>query len=408
MLLTAYRTAGRLAPPVLNLLLRRRAAAGREVAARLGERRGIASVARPAGRLIWFHAASVGEFLSVLPVIKALAGTNILLTTGTRSSAQLAAERLPAHAIHQFATLDTLPWVDAFLSHWQPSAAVFVESELWPAMLDECDARGIPRLLINARLSARTARNWERGRAMAHAVLWPFRYIHAQSAEDAARLEAFGVTGILQWGNLKLAAAPLPVDPQALAAFQALCPGPVFLAASTHPGEEAIILAAHAQLVAEFPSLVTIIAPRHPPRGAEIAAMCNAPRRSTGGAPLPGQVYVADTLGELGLFYRAALFAFVGNSLVGFGGHNLVEPAVLSRPVIAGPHLENFTDAAMSQRQAGALVTVHDAPTLAAAAAAWLRDSQAAARAGQAAQAAFAPLADLPARLADLITGCAV
>jgi 3-deoxy-D-manno-octulosonic-acid transferase len=408
MLRSAYRTAGRVAPPVLNVMLARRAGAGKEVAARLAERRGVASRPRPAGRLIWFHAASVGEFLSALPVIEALAGTSVLLTTGTVTSAELAAQRLPAYAIHQFAPLDALPWVDAFLTHWQPSAAVFVESELWPTMLDECDARGIPRLLINARLSARAAARWQKAEGFAGSVLWPFRYIHAQSAGDAARLAGFGVTGILQWGNLKLAAATLPVDEATLAAFQAICPGPVFLAASTHAGEEEIVLAAHARLVTSFPGLVTIIVPRHPPRGAEVARLCGAPRRAAGGAPVPGKVYVADTLGELGLFFRAASFAFIGNSLVAGGGHNVVEPAMLGRPVITGPHLENFQEAAATMHEAGALALVTDAASLAAAAAIWLRDPAAAAAAGAAARAAFAPLADLPGRLAALIAGCAL
>jgi 3-deoxy-D-manno-octulosonic-acid transferase len=408
MLRTAYRTAGRLAPPVLNLMLARRAAAGKEVARRLPERRGIASAPRPEGRLVWFHAASVGEFLSALPVIEALAGTEVLLTTGTVTSAELAAQRLPAHARHQFAPLDALPWVDAFLTHWQPSAAVFVESELWPTMLDECDARGIPRLLINARLSARAAARWQRAEGFANAVLWPFRYVHAQSEADAARLAAFGLTGILDWGNLKFAASPLPVNETTLAAFASLCPGPVFLAASTHPGEEEIILAAHARLVSEFPSLVTVIVPRHPPRGADIAVLCDAPRRAAGGSPVPGKVYVADTLGELGLFFRAAPFAFIGNSLVGFGGHNVVEPAMLERAVITGPHLENFTDAAAALHAAGALALVTDAESLAEAAAIWLRDPAAAAAAGAAARAAFAPLAALPDRIAALIKSSAL
>jgi 3-deoxy-D-manno-octulosonic-acid transferase len=193
-----------------------------------------------------------------------------------------------------------------------------------------------------------------------------------------------------------------------LAAFASLCPGPVFLAASTHPGEEEIILAAHARLVSEFPSLVTVIVPRHPPRGADIAVLCDAPRRAAGGSPVPGKVYVADTLGELGLFFRAAPFAFIGNSLVGFGGHNVVEPAMLGRAVITGPHLENFTDAAAALHAAGALALVTDAESLAEAAAIWLRDPAAAAAAGAAARAAFAPLAALPERIAALIKSSAL
>ncbi len=402
-MLALYRAAGSAATVFLAQNLRARAARGKEIPARLPERFGRASLPRPAGRLVWFHAASVGETLSILPVIAALEGeAQVLLTTGTVTSATLAAARLPEFARHQFAPLDVPAWVDAFLSHWHPDAAVFVESELWPGMLDECDARGIPRLLINARMSARSVRNWQRLGKAAGRVLRPFRYIHAQSAQDAAHLEILGASGVLAWGNLKFSAAELPVDDAALKAFMAQLPGPVWLAASTHAGEEAIILAAHARLLAGHPGLVTIIVPRHPERGAEIAKLCAAPRRSLGQAPAPGQPYIADTLGELGLFFRAAPFAFIGNSLVPGGGHNLIEPARLARPVITGPHVENFTEAAGALTACGALVLVRDAETLAAAAGAWLADPDAALAAGAAA-ASLGATAGLPDRLASLI-----
>lgn len=404
-----YRLAGRAASPFLRRMLSRRAARGKEIEARLGERFGIASLPRPAGRLLWFHAASVGETMSVLPVIQALAGrTEILLTTGTVTSARLAAERLPGFARHQFVPLDHPDWVGAFLDHWQPDAAVFVESELWPGLLGGCDARGIPRLLINARISARSARNWRRVQALSRRMLGPFRYIHAQSAGDAGNLRMLGVTDVLEWGNLKFFAPKLPVDEADLAAFRALVPGPVWLAASTHPGEEALVWESHRQLRTAYPALVTVIAPRHPERGAEVAALAgDAPRRALGQTPVAGQVYVADTLGELGLFFRAAPFAFIGNSLVGFGGHNLIEPALLSRPVITGPHNENFVEAASLLRAAGALVEITDATALAVAVQAWLDDPATAQAAGASAAAVFESAENLPERLADLVMKCA-
>ena len=391
-------------------MLTRRAARGKEVQARLGERFGIASLPRPAGRLLWFHAASVGETMSVLPVIQALAGRGeILLTTGTVTSARLAAERLPGFARHQFVPLDNPDWVGVFLDHWRPDAAVFVESELWPGLLGGCDSRGIPRLLINARISDRSARNWRRVRTLGKGLLGPFRYIHAQSAGDAANLRTLGVTDVLEWGNLKFFAPKLPVDEGNLAAFRALVPGPVWLAASTHPGEEALVWETHQQLRAAYPALVTVIVPRHPERGAEVAALAgDAPRRSLGGAPVAGQPYVADTLGELGLFFRATPFAFVGNSLVGFGGHNVIEPAMLARPVITGPHNENFVEAATLLQAAGALVEVSDATGLADAVRTWLDDPAAARAAGASAASAFVSAENLPERLADMIMECAL
>jgi 3-deoxy-D-manno-octulosonic-acid transferase len=409
MLLRLYRLSTNLAAPGLRRMLAHRARRGKEVSTRLGERFGAASLPRPEGRLIWFHAASVGETMSILPVIQALAGScELLLTTGTVTSAQLAEKRLPETARHQFVPLDVPAWVAKFLEHWRPQAAVFVESELWPGLLDACDSRGIPRLLINARMSARSARNWRRVPMLARHVLNPFRHIHAQSPNDAAHLRALVQKDVLEWGNLKFFTPLLPVRDADLAAFQAQAPGPLWLAASTHPGEEFLVLQAHEELLAAYPGLVTVIAPRHPERGAEIAALANAPRRSLGQPPVAGKIYVADTLNELGLFFRAAPFAFIGNSLAGFGGHNIIEPALLSRPVITGPHNENFREAAARLAAAGALVEVMDAAGLARAAKHWLDNPDAAGTSGAAARAAFDSTGNLPARLAELILGCAI
>ncbi len=401
MMLRLYAAATRLAPPALRLMLRQRTKAGKEIAARLGEREGISHLPRPAGRLVWLHAASVGETMSLLPVLHELAacGANILLTTGTVTAAELAAARLPLGAIHQFVPLDVPGWVAAFFAHWAPDVAVFVESELWPNLLRGCDARGIPRLLLNARMSEASARNWRRAPALARQLLGGFRAVLAQSGADAARLRHLGAP-VEEWGNLKFFAAPLPVDTAKLTQLQAQIPGPVWLAASTHPGEEEICAIVHERLTPRYPDLITIIAPRHPERGAQVAALCgDAPRRGLGQAPLAGQIYVADTLGELGLFYRAAPFAFIGNSLCGFGGHNIIEPAILARPMITGPHLENFMEAAALLRAAGMLVEVADAAALADAVAAWL----AAPPDGAPAAACFAQAVQLPWRVARLI-----
>jgi 3-deoxy-D-manno-octulosonic-acid transferase len=395
-----YDAAGRLAAPVLRQMLRRRIAAGKEISERLKERFGVSPLPRPAGRLIWIHAASVGETMSVLPVIDVLAmECEVLLTTGTVTSANLATARLPPQARHQFVPLDVAGWVAAFLDHWRPDCAVFVESEIWPAMLRGLDARGIPRLLVNASMSERSARRWRYLTRLEDTLIFGFRYVHVQTARDEARFKSLGAAGILDWGNLKYAARPLPADADALADLRAAIPGPVWLAASTHEGEEAMIIAAHERMRPDVPGLVTIIAPRHANRGAEFSC----PRRSLGQAPRAGEVYIADTMGELGLFYRLAPFAFIGGSLVNIGGHNLAEAARLGIPVITGPYTGEIAEQVAALREVRAIREVADAASLAAAAGGWLRDEAAARAAGEAAALAFAGLEELPGRLARLI-----
>jgi 3-deoxy-D-manno-octulosonic-acid transferase len=404
---TSYGMFGWAAARLLRRRLARRVLQGKEIAARLPEREGISDRQRPAGRLVWLHAASVGETLSVLPVIAALAGrANVLLTTGTVTSAALAAERLPDHALHQFAPLDVPGWVERFLTHWRPDVAVFVESELWPATLQLLDKKSIPRLLINASMSARSARNWRLAGGFIRDLLQGFRTVHVQSARDAANLAGLGANNLLQWGNLKFAAPLLPVDAAALAAMQNAIPGPSWLAASTHPGEEEIIIAAHRRLLAAWPDLTAVIVPRHPARGAEIAMLASAfavARRSLGETPAPGGVYIADTLGELGLFYRLAPFALVGGSLVAIGGHNLTEAARLGIAVLCGPHSLEIAEQVQRLQAFEAIVEVSDAENLAAAVQAWLANPAAARAAGERARQAFDGLQELPARLADLI-----
>lgn len=393
------------AAPWLRRMLKKRVQKGKEIAERLPEREGIAVLPRPAGRLVWVHTASVGEMMSVLPVIELLARhCAVLLTTGTVTSAQLAAQRLPPGVMHQFIPLDVPGWVARFLDHWRPDRAVLLESELWPNLLQACDKRQIPRFLLNARLSARSARNWRRVPGMARQLLQGFAAITAQSAEDAARFHALGARRVLAWGNLKFSTNQLPYVPAELSALQALIPGPVWLAASTHSGEEDIIFAAHQALLSAFPELITILVPRHPERGAEVAALCAfAPRRALAQKPVAGRVYIADTLGELGLFYRAAPFAFVGKSLLAGGGHNIIEPAKLAKPVICGPYMENFTEASECLRQARALTQVSSTDELVAAVHAWLINPDEVKVAGQRAEMAFLQTEHLPEQLLGLI-----
>ncbi len=406
----AWHGAASLAAPGLRLMLRRRAARGKELLHRLPERRGIDPAPRPPGRLLWLHAASVGESRSVLPVLQALPpDLNVLFTTGTVTSAALLAERLPALGLHQvlhrFVPLDVPAWAARFLDHWQPDAAAFVESELWPNLLAACRDRDIPAMLVNARLSARSAQGWGRAPGFTRRVLGGFCQVQAQSAEDAARLQALGARNVTAPGNLKLSAPPLPADPAELARLQHLLDGrPVWLAASTHPGEDEVALAVHRALAPAHPGLLTIVAPRHPARGAAVAAALDAPRRSLQqDPPAIAGLWVADTMGELGLLYRLAPLAFVGRSLTGEGGQNPWEPARLGCAVAVGPHTGNFAEAVAALAAAGGLTQVTDAPGLEAWVDAMLRDPARRAKAGAAAQSAATGAPDLPARTAQAL-----
>ncbi|HVB68565.1 MAG TPA: glycosyltransferase N-terminal domain-containing protein [Acetobacteraceae bacterium] len=409
--------AARLAAPGLRLLLRRRARRGKEIAARLPERRGIEHEPRPPGPLVWLHAASVGESVSVLPVVAALAaeGASVLLTTGTVTSTALLARRLPELGLagrvrHRFAPLDVPRWAARFLDHWQPDAAGFVESEIWPNLLAACAARGIPVALLNARLSPRSFARWRLVPGLARRVLGGFAAVAAQSEADAGRLRRLGAHAVTVPGNLKFAAPELPADPGELARWQAALAGrPVWLAASTHPGEEALVAAAHRALAPAWPGLVTILVPRHPERGAAIAAALAGlavTRRALGEGPPGGGIWLADTMGELGLWYRLAPIALVGRSLLPpGGGQNPLEPARLGCAVAVGPYTGNFAEPVARLAAAEAVTTVADAAALARFVAAMLDDPAARAAMGARAARAARGADDLPARLAQALLG---
>jgi 3-deoxy-D-manno-octulosonic-acid transferase len=376
---TLWAGAARVAAPGLRLLLRLRVARGKELPTRLAERRGIDPTPRPPGRLLWVHAASVGETTSILPVLAPLlAGApdlTVLVTTGTVTAAKLLAQRLgpdqKARVLHRFVPLDVPRWASRFLDHWRPDAAAFLESELWPNLLAACRVRDIRLMLVNARLSPRSFDRWRRVPGFATELLGVFDRIQARSEADADRLRALGATRVEAPGDLKFAAPPLPVDAAELDRLRALLAGrPVWLAASTHPGEEAMVLAVHRQLAARYPNLLTVLAPRHPERGAAIAgeaAPLPTTRRALGDAPPSAAgIWVADTLGELGLWYRLAPIAFVGRSLVApGGGQNPLEPARLGCAIAVGPHTGNFQETVALLRGAGALAEVADAAALA-------------------------------------------
>jgi 3-deoxy-D-manno-octulosonic-acid transferase len=352
-LLSLYRAGTSLARPVAAFLLRRRAERGKEDPARLHERFGEPSKARPAGPLIWAHAASVGESVSILPLIRALLterpDANVMVTTGTVTSAQLMSQRLPPRAFHQFVPVDFPAAVAGFLDHWRPDLALWVESELWPNMILETAARGVPLALISARMSDSSLRNWARAPGAAKALLGSFQLILPQDEATGARLRALGGAQAGPPSNLKLWAEPLPVDTAVLASLQAQVSGrPVWLAASTHEGEEALAGRFHRALWARIPSLLTLIAPRHPNRGPAIAAELRREgfvvAQRSAGEPVSAstEIYLADTLGEMGLLYRTAKVVLIGKTLIGEGGQNPLEPARLGCAIVSGPNIGNF------------------------------------------------------------------
>jgi 3-deoxy-D-manno-octulosonic-acid transferase len=358
--------------------LRERVAEGKEDAARLDERRGIAAVPRPAGPLVWFHAASVGESLALLELIRTLLDERpditILVTTGTVTSAGVMADRLPEGALHQYVPLDARPFVRRFLDHWRPDLAVWTESELWPTLICETHARGVPMVLLNARMSKASHDRWRFLHGMARSLLSRFDRALVQDDLTEIYLRRLGMLPAKMevTGTLKEGAAALPVNEAELSVMRAEIGGrPVWVAASTHPGEEEKVLEAHRIALRTNPRLLLILVPRHPDRGDAIAALLEAgdwafTRRSAGEGPeRETAVYLADTMGELGLWYRLATVSFVGGSWVPIGGHNPFEPAALGSAILHGPYVTNFVDIYQRLTEARAARLVSAPQTLA-------------------------------------------
>ena len=398
MLLAAYRGLMAVGGPAIRAWLAVRRASGKEDADRFAERLGWPGGERPAGPLVWLHGASVGEGLSMLPLIDALArarpDARFLVTTGTVTSARLLADRLPSRAQHQFVPVDRRAYVRRFLAYWRPDLALWLESELWPDLIDETAAHGIPMVLLNGRMSPRSYGRWRRAPAAAAGLLSRFALCTGQTVEDAARFQALGASGARCLGNLKFAAPLLPVDDGELQkAGRRLADRPRWLATSTHPGEEAIAGRIHARLEAGHPGLLTTIVPRHPERGTAVTAELRAmglrvARRAAGEVPeATTQVHVADTMGELGLMYRLHDLVFVGKSLAADGGQNPLEPARLGCALLFGPGMTNFSEIASRLLGAGAAVTVEDEAGLGDALESHLADPASRARRGAAARA---------------------
>jgi 3-deoxy-D-manno-octulosonic-acid transferase len=375
-----------LAGPLLVRHVERRVGRQKEDAARIPERYGASPLPRPAGTLVWCHAASVGEAVSLLPLVKALLernpGLQALVTSGTLTSAAVLQQRLPPRAFHQFIPLDRPAWVRRFLNHWRPDLVLWIESEIWPNFLAEIGRRGIPAALVNGRLSTSSARWWRLAAGSLRNLLAVFSVRLAQSEADALRWQRF--LPFIFVGNLKFAVEPPPVDPAALAALHsAIGARPCWLAANTHPDEEARLLGTHCALRDQHPNLLTIIVPRHPERGGEIKvraekAGLEAGLRSSGYLPAAEtDIYIADTLGELGTFYALCPIAYIGGSFAQ-GGHSPVEAALMATAIVFGPDMRNNAAIAALLRECGGAEAIEDTAGLTAIVGAWLGDPDAA------------------------------
>ena len=379
--LRVYRLFSAATTPFVPLFLARRLKRGKEHRLRFNERRGESTMARPPGPLVWLHGASVGELMSVLPLIEKIAAReiNVLVTSGTVTSGGIAEQRLPREVIHQFVPIDVPRYVRRFLNHWQPDLALFVESDLWPNILVETSARGVPMVLINGRLSEASYRRWSHLPDSIVNLLRRFDLCLARTQGDAERLGRLGAPRLVTTGNLKLDVPAPPADAAKLRALRdAINERPLVAAASTHAGEEELMIEAHRRLRANFPRLLTVIAPRHPERGPGIADLAanaglKAALRSRGELPnVKTDIYVADTVGELGLLYRVAPVVFMGGSLVRHGGQNPIEAAKLGAAILHGPHVWNFAEIYAALDEAHGAEPVGDENRLTAALAAML------------------------------------
>lgn len=413
-LLSTWIALTRLAGPVGGAIVGARRRRGKEDPARSAERLGHPSAPRPEGPLVWVHAVSVGEAMAAMPVVDRLIaeGKTVLVTTVTTTSAALIGHRLRPGLIHQFAPLDLAGPVDRFLAHWRPDLAVFVESEIWPVAIGRLADHDIPLVVANARLSPRSFQGWRRAAPAARAVFRRMSLVLAQTDDDGARFSRLGAPEVATFGNIKFDAGLPDVDVTDLDALRGgVGERPVVLAASTHPGEDEVVLTALLTLKESRPEVLLVIVPRHPVRGGDIALLSEAAGLATrrrGAGELPDdttEVYVADTLGELATFFQLADVVLMGGTFIeGIGGHNLIEPARLGAAVVSGPHFSNWLDIYHAFIEAGGLKVVHTPLEIASATLSLIEDPALRAKQAAAGERVVAGSAGAVARTIEAIT----
>ena len=373
--LKTYRLAGSALYPFMGPFLALRARNGKEDRSRRYERYGYPSEDKPEGPLVWFHAASVGESMAVIPLIERVdaLGINTIMTTGTVTSAELVAGRLPERTFHQYVPLDLMPAVKRFIAHWDPDLAVFTESEIWPMTVLELSVKRIPQVLVNARMSDRSFDRWRAASKLAGALFSNFSHVTAQSNVDAERFRSLGASPVSVSGNLKVDTQALPCDEAELAQLKIqIARRPTWIAASTHMGEEEVVASVHKKLAARMPGFLSVLVPRHPNRGDEIALLLKrrglkvARRSSNQALDDDVDIYLGDTIGEMGLFLRLGSVAFIGRSLNAAGGQNPLEPAQTGTAILSGQHVHNFRDSYSNLLRAGGARLVRDEENLAA------------------------------------------
>lgn len=360
-------------PIIAATYIKKRRKNGKEHPTRFRERLGRSQVMRPEGKLFWFHGASVGEAISMLPLIDKLLAEDkdlsIMVTTGTLTSAEIMEKRLPERAFHQFVPFDVPKFAKRLLTRFKPDAVLWFESELWPSLLSETRRRRIPLILVNGRISDKSFKHWKMFKFAAKELLGCFSLCLGQSVQDEERLKALGAPKVACVGNIKYAGMPLPVDEKELANFKQVVAGrPVFLISSTHHNEEEQLADELKRLQEAVKDVLVIVVPRHPQRGAEVVAMLkakgfNVAQRSVGEKLDKGtEIYVADTIGEMGLWYKLAELTFIGGSLIAHGGQNFIEPARDENAVIVGPYMHNFQEMLARAKENHAVIQVNSAP----------------------------------------------